>query len=102
MLQYLTGTLKGDALCELQHYKEAIAAYDDLIGRFSNSKDPVIRYGVARALITKGHTLSDFLQHEEAANVVGDKSVHVLESLQDIKVQQDIAWALYNKGVFLA
>ena len=74
MLDCVAGALvsKGITLGELGRSKEAIAVYDDVVGRFGTATEPALRELVANALFNKGGTLSVLDRSNEAIAVYDD------------------------------
>jgi tetratricopeptide (TPR) repeat protein len=63
---------KGVMLGELGRREEAIAVYDDIVGRFGAASETALREGVARALVNKGSALGELGRREEAIAVYDD------------------------------
>ena len=91
---------KGVALDNLHRNEEAVAAFNDVITRFSNSQDPKIQKAVAMALGAKGVNLAQLHRYEEAIATYNDLITRFSNS-QDTKIQEQVAMALFNKGIIL-
>ena len=63
---------KGVTLGQLGRSEEAIAVYDDVVGRFGTATELPLREKVARALVNKGVTLTQLGRREEAIAVYND------------------------------
>lgn len=88
---------KGHALGELGRNEEALAAYDDLLRRFADAKEPGMQWFVARALVNKGVRLSKLNRSEEALATYDDALRRFADS-QDPRFREPVAKALHNKG----
>jgi tetratricopeptide (TPR) repeat protein len=61
-----------NTLSQLGHNEEAIAIYDDVVGRFGAATELPLLEDVARALVNKGVTLTQLGRREEAIAVYDD------------------------------
>jgi tetratricopeptide (TPR) repeat protein len=88
------------ALGETGRPAEAIAVYEDVVARFGNSDDPVLREQVANALFNKGVALGQMGRPAEAIAVYDDVLARFGDS-DDPVLRERVASALVNKGVAL-
>jgi len=91
---------KGFCLAKLQKYEEAIVANDEVVRRFGDSTEAVLREQVARVLVNKGFCLGELQKYEEAI-VVNDEVVRLFGDSAEATLRAQVAKAMYNKGVFL-
>lgn len=80
---------------------DAIAAYDELVTRSSESVDPSIRQSTARALFNKGNSLFRMGRHEEAIAAFED-IVRRFAGDSSPEVREAMGKALINKAIALA
>ena len=80
--------------------EEELAAYDEVVGRFSASEDPGLLEPVARALYFKGLTLGRLNRSEEALAAY-DEMVGRFSASENPALLELVAQALYFKGVAL-
>ena len=88
---------KGITLGSLNHDEEAIAAYEEVIKRFGESKEPALQQLVARALVIKGASLGALNRNEEAIAAYQEVINRFGES-KEPALQQLVAIALANKS----
>ena len=90
----------GVVLGELGRSAEAVAAYDQVTGRYGDDPAPALRERVATALVNKGVALGDLGRSAEAVAAYDQ----VLDRYGDDPapaLREQVAKALYNKGVRL-
>jgi hypothetical protein len=85
---------KGDILVENGSRTEAIAVYDDLIGRFGNATEAPMREQVVIALFKKGKATLD--RSEEIA--VYDDLIGRFGNATEAPIREQVANALLRKG----
>ena len=91
---------RGVLLGELGRGEEEIKAYDEVLSRFGDAREPALREPVAKALVNKGVSLSQIGRGEEAIKAYDD----VLSRFRDAPepaLREQVAKALFNKGVSL-
>ena len=91
---------KGFRLGALGRSEEAIAVYDEVIGRFGATSDPALRQQVAKALVNKGFRLGLLGRSEEAITVY-DNVVDRFGTTSELALREQVARALVNKGARL-
>ncbi len=91
---------RGVALRQAGDPAAAIAAYDDVVARFADAKEPALREQVARALVNKGVALGQ-AGDPAAANAAYDDVVARFADAKEPAIREQVAWALVNKGVAL-
>ena len=92
---------KGVTLGALNRHEEAIAAYDELVKRFGEAEEPVLRERVAKALINKGFNLRALNRTEEAITAY-DEVVKRFGESDDQALRERVARALVDKGLRLS
>lgn len=90
----------GYRLGRLGRNEEAIAAYGELVSRFSNAEELEIRESVARALVNKGYALGALSRSEDAISVY-DEVVSRFGDAEELGLREQVGWALFNKAVRL-
>jgi len=88
---------KGITLGAINKSEEAIAVYDDLLRRFGDAQEPVLRERVAMALLNKGYRLGVLNKSEEAIAVYDDL-LRRFGDAQEPAIREQVAKALFNKG----
>jgi len=88
---------KGVLLRGANKFSEAIAAYDEVVGRFGKVDEPALREWVAKALVNKGFALGKDGKPEEAIAVY-DEVVERFGEVDEPALREMVAWALNNKG----
>src|SRR5258708_1941363 len=91
---------KGATLGALGHSEQAIAVYDDLVGRFEAAPEFAVPETVAKAFFNKGAALGA-LGRSEQAIAVYDDLVGRFEAALELTLRETVASALVNKGVRL-
>jgi len=91
---------KGIVLGTLNRSEEAIAAYDDVVSRFADAKEPALREQTARALFNKGVTLGNLARSEEEIAVYDDVVSRFADE-EEPAIREQVAMALFNKGFAL-
>jgi predicted nucleotide-binding protein len=89
---------KGIGLHALGRHTEAIAAYDDLIGRFDTATETPIREQVAIAFRKKGDILVDPLGRHTEAIAVYDELIGRFGTATETPIREQVAIALRKKG----
>jgi tetratricopeptide (TPR) repeat protein len=88
---------KGITLGAINKSEEAIAVYDDLLRRFGDAQEPVLRERVAMALLNKGYRLGVLNKSEEAIAVYDDL-LRRFGDAQEPVLREQVAMVLLNKG----
>ena len=81
-------------------YAEAIAVYDDVIGRFGAAGELPLREEVARALYNKGFVLG-MLDRTAEAIATYDDVIGRFGTAGELTLREEVANALINKGIAL-
>jgi tetratricopeptide (TPR) repeat protein len=92
---------KGAALVELERMEEAIQAYDELLRRFGDANEPVLRRRVIRALYGKGRTLSQLPNRGDQAIQAYDELLHFFDNGPEPEMRKTVAMALVSKSAQL-
>jgi tetratricopeptide (TPR) repeat protein len=92
---------KGVVLAQMGRADEAIAVYDDLVGRTGGSRQLGLRENAVRALFNKGASLAGLHRHEEAIGVY-DELVGTFSGEPGAVMSEAVGKALVNKGIALA
>ncbi|HLO96724.1 MAG TPA: tetratricopeptide repeat protein [Burkholderiaceae bacterium] len=88
---------KGITLGQLNTPEEGIAAYDELISRYSASLDPELQAWVFRAMVHKGLTLELIGQSEDALAAY-EKAIEQYGQASEPEFREILARALVGKG----
>ena len=91
---------RGVLLGELGRGEEAIKAYDEVLSRFGDAREPALREQVAKALFNKGNTLGELGRGEEAIKAY-DEVLSRFGDAHEPALREQVAKALFNKGVRL-
>jgi len=91
---------KGVALGRLGRSEDAIAAYDQVIGRYGAASEAALREQVASALFNKGVRLGELGRSNDAIAVY-DQVIERYGSASEAALREQVAQALVNKGVTL-
>ena len=91
---------KGSMLGALNRPQEAIAACDEVVGRFGQSDTPAMLESVARALVNKGAALGA-LNRPQDAIAAYDEVVRRFGQSDTPAMLESVARALMNKGAAL-
>jgi tetratricopeptide (TPR) repeat protein len=91
---------KGATLGALGRGEQAIAVYDDLLGRFEAASEFALPETVAKALFNKGVELGT-LDRSEQAIAVYDDLLARFEAASELALREQVAGVLVNKGVRL-
>jgi tetratricopeptide (TPR) repeat protein len=92
---------KGVVLAQMGRADEAIAVYDDLVGRTGGSRQLGLRENAVRALFNKGASLAGLHRHEEAVGVY-DELVGTFSGEPGTVMSEAVGKAMVNKGIALA
>lgn len=94
--------LRNKAFClsGLQQYEQAIVVDDEVVRRFGDAPEVVLRVEVAGALFDKGFYLGRLQRHEEAIAVY-DEVVTLFRDALETVLRELVAKALFNKGFCL-
>lgn len=92
---------KGVVLAQMGRVDEAIAVYDDLVGRTGGARQLGLRENAVRALFNKGASLAGLHRHEEAVGVY-DELVGTFSSEPGVVMNEAVGRAMVNKGIALA
>jgi tetratricopeptide (TPR) repeat protein len=87
----------GFFLHELGRSEEEIGVYDQVVDRFGEATEPIVREQMARALYIKGDTLVELGQWEEAAEAY-DQMVNRFGEATEPELREQVAKALVHKG----
>lgn len=82
---------------ELKRLEEALAAYEQVVGRFGEAEESELRERVAEALVKKGHVLGELKRPEEELVAYA----HVMERFgkaEEAALREQVAWALNGKA----
>ena len=90
----------GVLLGQLDRSEEAIAVYDELVGRFGEATEPALREQTAEALLNKGITLGQLDRSEEEIAVY-DELVGRFGEATEPALREQTAKALLSKGITL-
>ena len=88
---------KGVTLGEAEKLEDAIAAYDELVGRIGDAEEPALREWVAKALVNKGLALGQAEKLEDAI-AASDEVVRRFGDAEAPELREQVARALVNKG----
>lgn len=91
---------KAISLAQAGQDAEALASYDDLLGRFGDSEDPNLQLYVARALFSKGSHLGDH-SNPEAALPVYDDFLTRFSKTENGGLQIGVATTYLKKAIYL-
>jgi tetratricopeptide (TPR) repeat protein len=91
---------RGIAFGDAGDYAAAIAAFDDVVVRFADAREPALGEGVARALVFKGNAFREAGNHAAAIAAYEDVVARFADS-QEPALRERVAQALVNKGVAL-
>jgi tetratricopeptide (TPR) repeat protein len=91
----------GVVVSELGRSDEALVVWDEVLARFGDAPEPVLREHVASALVSKGVALGE-LQRSDEALVVYDDVVARFGDATEPALREMVAGALVNKGIRLA
>jgi tetratricopeptide (TPR) repeat protein len=89
---------RGVAFGEAGDHAAAIAAYDDVVARFADAREPVLLEAVAKALFDKGVALGEAGDHA-AAIAAYDDVIARFAAAREPAFREEVAKALFNKGV---
>ncbi|NIN70761.1 MAG: tetratricopeptide repeat protein [Gemmatimonadetes bacterium] len=92
---------KGVVLAQMGRADEAIAIYDELVGRTGGSRQLGLRENAVRALFNKGASLAALHRHEEAVGVY-DELIGTFSSEPGPGMSEAVGKAMVNKGIALA
>jgi tetratricopeptide (TPR) repeat protein len=92
---------KGVVLAHLGRAEEAIAVYDDLVGRSGGSRRLGLRENAVRALFNKGASLAGLERRQEAIAVY-DELVKRFSGDDEPSMNEAVGKAMVNKGIALA
>ena len=90
----------GATLGKLNRGEEAIQVYDEVVRRFGDATEPVVREQVATALVNKGVTLG-LLNRSEDEIQTYDEVLRRFGDATEPALREQVATALVNKGVTL-
>jgi tetratricopeptide (TPR) repeat protein len=90
----------GRSFTAKDRHEDAIAIYDDLVGRYGTSIDAQIRTQVAKALLEKARALEHFGRWQEKLAIYEDL-LQRLGSTPESSVASELAEALYAKAMTL-
>ena len=88
------------ALGRLGRSEDAITVYDEVVARFGQAPEPVLRELVAKALYNKAWTLGQLGRSEDAITVCGEVVARFGEATE-LGLRESVARALVNKGATL-
>lgn len=91
---------KGLTLSALNRSDEAIACFDEVLGRYETASEPALKHQVAKALVNKSFELGRLKRYEEAIGFC-DELVKKFGKAPEVSQKELVAKALFNKGVFL-
>ena len=91
---------KGVACRERNQHEDALAAFDELLRRFGETKRPALLVAVAKALVNKSATLG-LLSRLEEALAACDEVIRRFEGSSAPELLKQVANALFNRGVTL-
>ena len=91
---------RGLLFDELRRHHDALAIYDEVFARCSNSTDPSLAVIAARALVNKGVTLGALDRSAEAIAVYDDLLAR-FSTATELPLREQVAIALRNKGFTL-
>jgi hypothetical protein len=91
---------KGFTLSKLGRHDEAIAVFDDVVGRFGTAGELALREQVARALNNKGITLAKLGRHAKEIAIYDD-IVGRFGTAGELALRELVAMALVSKGFTL-
>ena len=90
----------GTSLGEHDRPDVEIVAYDELIDRFGDAAEPLLREQVAEALLYKGITLGE-LDGPDAEIVAYDELIERFGEASEALLREQVAKALFYKGITL-
>ncbi len=88
---------KGYNLGTLNRSDEAISVYDEVVKRFGDATELLLREGAARALFNKGARLGALNRSDEAISVY-DEIVKRFGEAPELTLREQVVRALVNKG----
>jgi tetratricopeptide (TPR) repeat protein len=91
---------RGVMFDQLSRYAEAIDVFDQVITRFSEASELVLREEVARAMVNKGISLGSLTHHAEAIAVY-DQVIDRFGGAAELALLEQVARAMVNKGARL-
>jgi tetratricopeptide (TPR) repeat protein len=93
---------RATAAFEKDDFQQAVSALDSILERYSKSEtdEPKIRLGVARALVNKGIALGS-LDRGEDEIAVYDEVIRRFGNAEELPFREEVARALVNKGITL-
>ena len=93
---------KKITMCDSERpHEDTLAACEEMMLRFGESKDPAIQEWVAKTLVNKGFLLHSYLRRSDDAMATYDEVVRRFETSEMPALQQTVAKALVNKGAAL-